>query len=191
MAGMPSRRRPSARALSRGRRRRLPLSRLSAERGQPGRRGAARGRAARSTISPSGALRPARTVAVGFSVGSGVAASLAAAAPARRPDPGHPVRFAGPGRRPAIIPGCRCGLLFRHRDGAGRGSARQSRRRSRSSPAAATPLIPPPAPRRFGSPCPISPSTGRSPEAGHNDIYRQSRFAPAIREALAQFAGTR
>ena len=96
------------------RRRRLPLSRLSAERGRPGRRGAARGRAAdprfRRRAPAPGADRRRRLqrrqrrrrVAAGRSAPLD---GLILVTPFDSPRPRSP---------PAIIPGCRCGCCFRH-----------------------------------------------------------------------------
>ena len=53
--------------------------------------------------------KPARTIAVGFSIGSGVAASLAGERQARRTDPGDAVQFAEGGRRSRCTRGCRSG----------------------------------------------------------------------------------
>ena len=83
-------------------------------------------------------VKPDRTVAVGFSIGSGVAASLAGDRPLDGADPGHAVRFAQGGGAPTFIPGCRSGLFFEHEMDAGRRSRGRAACRSRSSPASAT-----------------------------------------------------
>jgi pimeloyl-ACP methyl ester carboxylesterase len=134
-------------------------------------------------------LRPERTVAVGFSIGSGVAASLAA----HRPLDGlilvtpfdSLARVAG-----GHYPWLPVRLLFGHRmepaeDLAGNPTPAAIIAGGRDT------LIP--AARTQGLRLAVGNLAFDETiaDAGHNDIYRHPRFAPAIREALAQFAGTR
>lgn len=127
-------------------------------------------------------LRPERVVAVGFSVGTGVAASLAA----RRPLDGLILvtpfdslgRVAG-----GHYPWLPVRLLMRHRmeparDLAGNATpvALVAGGRDTLIPAART------QPLRLSVPNLVFDRTIE--EAGHNDIYRNPAFRPAIREAL-------
>ena len=129
-------------------------------------------------------LRPARIVAVGFSIGSGVAACLAAHRPLDGADPGHPVRFASPRSPPAIIRWLPVRLLFRHEmepAEALRGSrtpvAIIAGGRDTLIPAARTEAL-----RRAVANLVFDRTIAG---AGHNDIYRHEAFRTAMREALA------
>jgi pimeloyl-ACP methyl ester carboxylesterase len=134
-------------------------------------------------------LRPERTVAVGFSIGGGVAASLAAQ---RRLDglilvtPFDSLARVAGGHYPWLP----VRWLFGHRmdpaqDLAGNPTplAIIAGGRDTLIPAARTQAL------RLAVGNPAFDET--IADAGHNDIYRHPRFAPAIREALAQFTGTR
>lgn len=127
-------------------------------------------------------LRPERIVAVGFSIGSGVAASLAA----RRPLDGLILvtPFDSLGRVAAgHYPWLPVRLLMRHRmeparDLAGNATpvALIAGGRDALIPAART------QPLRLSVPNLVFDRTIE--EAGHNDIYRDPAFRPAIRDAL-------
>jgi len=129
-------------------------------------------------------VRPARIVAVGFSIGGGVAAALAA----RRPLDG--LILATPFDSLARVaaghyPWLPVRLLFRHamepaRDLAGNATpvAIIAGGRDTLIPAARTQRL------RLSVPNLVFDRTIE--EAGHNDIYRNPAFRPAIREALAR-----
>jgi len=128
-------------------------------------------------------LRPARTVAIGFSLGSGVAAALAA----ERPLDGLILvtPFDSLGRVAAghyrWLP---VQLLFRHRMDAAGALAGQAVPVAILAGGRDT-LIPP---ERTDS-LRHSISTlayDRTIDAGHNDIYQHPAFAPAMREAMAR-----
>jgi len=129
-------------------------------------------------------LRPTRTVLVGFSIGSGIAASLAA----HRPVDGAILvtPFDSLGRVAADqYPWLPVRLLFRHRmepaaDLAGNATpvALIAGGRDRLIPAART------QPLRLAVPNLVFDRTIE--DAGHNDIYRHPAFREAIREALTR-----
>jgi len=128
-------------------------------------------------------LRPARTVAIGFSLGSGVAATLAAARPLDGLILVTP--FDSLGRVAAgHYPWLPVLLLFRHRLDAAEALA------GRALPVAILAggrdtLIPPERTEALRHSIP-SLAYDRTIDAGHNDIYQHPDFAPAMREAMAR-----
>ena len=111
-------------------------------------------------------LHPARLVVAGFSVGGGVAAYLAAHRPVVRSDPGHPFDSLA-AVAPAIIPGRRSAAAA-PQYGAAEATPQY---RPRSSPAAATTLIP--TARTGASPGAVSTSSSTAPSRGARRHLRQ------------------
>jgi len=134
-------------------------------------------------------LRPARTVAVGFSVGSGVAAALAA----RRPLDGLILvtPFDSLGRVAAgHYPWVPVRLLFRH------ALAPAEDLRGARTPVAIVAggrdtLVPPARTDALRRAVPHLVFDRTIADAGHNDIYDHPAFRPAMREALERLAPPR
>ena len=133
-------------------------------------------------------IRPKRVIAVGFSIGTGVAAQLSASREARRAHPRHAVRFARRRSPNRCIRGCRSGRSLNTRS-TPPGRSRPATCRSRSSRPSATRSSRPSERTRSASVFQTSSSIGPSADAGHNDIYARSDFQRSDARMLSSKLG--
>ena len=173
------------RSLSRRRRGRLPLSRLSAERGKAGAAALRRTRCS-SAIRCARGL-PARPVVAVVQRRQRSRRYPRGPPPARRPDPGDSVRFAEPGLGRPLPLGCRCASCSATRWS--RPGLRGSRRPVAIIAGGRDTLVVPARTRRSAARSGNLAFDRTIAEAGHNDIYDHPEFPGAMREALARFGG--
>ena len=128
-------------------------------------------------------VKPQRVVAVGFSIGSGIAAQLAAA---RKLDglilvtPFDSLKAVAQ----SMFPWLPIGPFFDHEIDAARRDREASRRRSRSSRAERDEIVPAERTDALRERVPNLVFDRTIDRAGHNDIYARSDFHDAMRDAL-------